>query len=135
MRVNDKEYWLGVAVSEGVKDEYSEFRVQGAKRYCGRSLKDGELHITVAGVPKSGAKCLKDDINNFHPGFIFSGEETGKKTHVYFNIEDIYIDDAGNETGDSISLIPCDYELDCVTTVNWEELFNEEVNIQLYDED
>ena len=130
-----KEYWLGVAESEGDKDTYTEFKYQGAKRYCGRCKKDGQLHITVAGVPKAGAICLKDDIANFHPGFVFDGVTTGKKTHVYFNIEEIYTDKNGNETGDSISLIPCDYELDSAQVVNWEELFNEEIVIQIYDED
>lgn len=129
-----REYWLGVAETEGDKDTYTEYKYMGAKRYCGRCKADGELHITVAGVPKkNGAKCLSS-IDDFHPGFIFSGEKTGKKTHVYFTVPEIYIDENGNETGDSISLIPCDYELDAVTVVNWEELFNEEVQIQIYDE-
>ena len=128
-----REYWLGVAEHEGDKDTYYEFKYMGAKRYCGRCMKDKQLHITVAGVPKEdGAKCLKDDINNFHPGFVFDGKTTGKKTHVYFHNE-IYIDENGNETGDSISLIPCDYELDSVNVVNWEELFNEEIQIQIYE--
>ena len=129
-----REYWLGVAESEGDKDTYTEFKYMGAKRYCGRCKADGQLHITVAGVPKTnGAKCLKDDINNFHPGFIFDGLTTGKKTHVYFTADHIYIDENGNETGDSISLIPCDYKLDSVRVVNWEELFHEEVQIQIYE--
>ena len=90
--------------------------------------------FVAAGVPKEdGAKCLNDDINNFHQGFIFDGRITGKKTHVYFH-KDIYIDKYGNETADSISLIPCDYELDSVNVVNWEELFNEEIQIQIYEE-
>lgn len=130
-----KEYWLGVAESEGDKDTYTQFKYMGAKRYCGRCVKDGQLHITVAGVPKKGVVCLNDDIDNFHPGFIFDGRITGKKTHVYFTRKEIYIDAAGNETGDSISLIPCDYELDSVNVINWEELFTEDVTIQLYDED
>ena len=129
-----KEYWLGVAEHEGDKDTYYEFKYMGAKRYCGRCMEDKKLHITVAGVPKQdGAKCLNDDIDNFHPGFIFDGKITGKKTHVYFH-KDIYIDKYGNETADSISLIPCDYELDSVNVVNWEELFNEEIQIQIYEE-
>ena len=131
---NGREYWLGVAETEGDKDLYTEFKYMGAKRYCGRRVKDGELHITVAGVPKeAGAKCLDDDISNFHPGFVFDGKRTGKKTHVYFIKDKIYIDENGNETGDSISLIPCDYELDSVRVVNWEELFNEDITIQIYE--
>ena len=130
-----KEYWLGVAESDGDKDTYIQFKYQGAKRYCGRQKADGKLHTTVAGVPKKGAECLKDDINNFAPGFVFDGKTTGKKTHVYFTVPEIYIDENGNETGDSISLIPCDYTLDSVDVVDWESLFKEEVDIQIYDED
>lgn len=128
---NGREYWLGVAELDG---EYSEFKVQGAKRYCGRSVEDGELHITVAGVPKSGSKCLKDDINNFTSGIIFPGAVTGKQTHTYFYIEETYTDNNGNLTGDSIDLSPCDYLLSSVETVDWENLINDEVEIQVYDE-
>lgn len=134
---DDREYWLGVAEHNGKEDEYSEFKFMGAKRYCGRCLEDNEIHITVAGVPKKkGATCLEDDINKFSPGFIFSGLKTGKNTHVYIPAENgIYIDSNGNETADSISLIPCDYKLDSIYTVDWEKIFTEEVVIQVYDED
>lgn len=128
---NGRDYYLGVAEFDG---EYSEFKVQGAKRYCGRSTEDGELHITVAGVPKSGAKCLHDDINNFTKGFIFKGEVTGKLTHAYNYVDGIYVDEQGNETGDSIDLTPCDYLLDSVYTVDWEKIFNQEIEVQVYEE-
>ncbi len=131
---NGKEYWLGIAVSEGDNDTYSEYVVQGAKRYCGRCLADNELHITVAGVPKKGAACLKDDINNFKPGLIFKGGVTGKKTHKYIYVDDIYIDEYGNETGDSINLSSCDYLLDSVEKVDWMSLISDEINIQIYEE-
>ena len=68
-------------------------KTMGAKRYCVRDSETGELKITVAGVPKIGAECLEDDINNFTPNFVFSGSVTGKLTHEYINVEDIYIDD------------------------------------------
>ena len=130
-----REYWLGVAESEPGKDDYTEFRYQGAKRYCGRCAKDGELHITVAGVPKKGAACLKDNIENFAPGFIFDGLKTGKKLHTYFFVDEPYIDAMGNETADSISLTPCDYLLSSVYVYDWDEIMKEEVTIQVYDED
>lgn len=134
VKCDGREYWLGIAEHDGEADEYYEFKFMGAKRYCGRCVADDELHLTVAGVPKNpGAKCLKS-IDDFAPGFIFSGVKTGKKTHVYFNVPEIYIDKYGNETGDSISLIPCDYELDAVEVVDWESIFDEEVEIQIYDE-
>lgn len=127
---NGREYWLGIAEEE---EWYTEFRVLGAKRYCGRRNDDGQLHITVAGVPKAGAKCLKDDINNFTKGFIFPGSETGKLLHTYHYVEDIYIDEWGNETGDSIDLSPCDYLLDSVKSFDFDSIFFEEVNIQVYE--
>ena len=132
-----REYWLGVAEHDPEDDVYKEFKYMGAKRYCGRNAVTGKLKITVAGVPKkNGALCLKDDINEFSPGFIFSGLITGKKTHVYIPSENgIYIDENGNETGDSISLIPCDYKLDSVNVIDWESLFDENVEVQIYDED
>lgn len=130
---NNREYWLGIAESEGKKDEYSEFITLGSKRYCGRCLKDNKLHITVAGVPKNGAECLNNDIKNFKKGMIFTGLKTGKKTHTYIYNE-IFTDENGIEIADSIDLSPCDYLLDTIEdNENWENLFNEEVIIQTYD--
>lgn len=133
-----REYWLGIAELDGV---YSQMRVIGAKRYCVRKAKQvkhsgqyygqigykgvampvGELKITVAGVPKkTGAACLDNDIENFRSGFIFSGEKTGKKLHTHLYVDDIYIDENGNEVGDSIDLSPCDYLLSDVK--QWENI-------------
>lgn len=125
---DDKEYWLGVATLDG---EYSEFITQGAKRYSCRDLTTGKLKITVAGVPKKkGALCLKDNIDNFHPGFIFDGETTGKKLHTYLYVDEIYTDANGNEIADSIDLTPCDYLLDGIQEIpNWEELLSEDILI------
>ena len=135
---NGHEYWLGIAELDGV---YSQMRVIGAKRYCVRKAKQlkhsgqyygrigykgldmpvGELKITVAGVPKkTGAACLDNDIENFRSGFIFSGEKTGKKLHTHLYVDDIYIDENGNEVGDSIDLSPCDYLLSDVK--QWENI-------------
>lgn len=135
--VNDKEYWLGVAEKDS---EYSEYTVLGSKRYAGRSVEDNKLHITVAGVPKKGAECLKDDLKNFTKGFIFDGNTTGKLMHNYiFSPDGINIDKFGNEVGDSIDLEPCDYELDAVDKYNfiltddyYMEYFGEE-NFDIYD--
>ena len=135
--VGGKEYWLGIAEHETGKDDYTQFKVQGAKRYCGRCVKDGKIHITVAGVPKEkGALCLEDDIEKFTEGFIFSGEVTGKLTHKYFYVDTIYTDEDGNLTGDSIDLSPCDYRLDSTELhEDWfERLGEDEVFIQVYDE-
>lgn len=122
------DYWLGVAVSEGDSDRYSEFVTLGAKRYCGRSCKDNKLHITVAGVPKKGAECLKNDITKFKKGFCFDGKITGKLTHEYI-YSTIHTDECGNEIGDSIDLTPCNYILDDVTIYDWQSLINDDIQI------
>lgn len=127
---NDREYWLGICELDG---EYREFVSVGAKRYAVRKL-NGDVKITVAGVPKKGFQCLKDDLRNFKAGFIFDGETTGKKQHTYFYEEDITIDENGNERGDSIDLSPASYELDSVRHVDWERIFVDEIEIQTYDE-
>lgn len=130
--VDGIEYWPGVAEYDKA---YSEFKYQGAKRYCGRDIKDNELHITVAGVPKKGAVALNDNIDNFTIGTVFPGSITGKKTHAYFFTEGIYTDNNGNICGDSIDLYACDYLLDSIETMDWEKLFTEEIAIQVYEEE
>lgn len=113
---NGRDYWIGIAEFDDDKGIMTEFRYTGAKRYCYRSNNDGKLHTTVAGVPKTkGAECLKDDIRKFAPGFKFKGVDTEKKQHEYHFVDEIYIDEDGNETGDSINLEPCDYKLDNAT--------------------
>lgn len=129
---NDREYWLGVAELDG---EYSQFKTMGAKRYCVRDKETGKLKITVAGVPKVGADCLKDDIDNFTPNFIFDGATTGKLTHEYIDVSDIYIDANGNEVGDSIDLYPADYCLSKTFISRWDDLITEEIEVQIYEEE
>lgn len=127
---NGREYWLGICELDG---QYKEFVSVGAKRYAVRMLND-VLKITVAGVPKSGVLCLKNDIRNFRKDLIFDGETTGKMQHTYFYEDDIYIDQNGNERGDSIDLSPTTYVLDSVSTPDWEKIWEEEIYIQVYDE-
>lgn len=137
--VEGKEYWLGIAEID-TDSVYSEFVVLGSKRYAGRSVEDNKLHITVAGVPKKGAECLKDDLTKFTKHFIFDGITTGKLGHFYiYSKEGIYTDQFGNEIGDSIDLQPCDYRLDAVdreeyiqTDDYFYEYFGEE-NFDIYD--
>ena len=133
--IEGKTFTLGIAEHKELKDDYTEFKVLGAKRYAGRCKKDNKLHITVAGVPKKkGALTLNDDLMNFTKGHIFKGTETGKKTHVYFH-SDIYIDDQGNETADSIDLLPCDYKLDPTKKFELSDLLGDDVEVVYYDED
>jgi len=120
VKYNGEEYWLGFATLDG---KFSQMKVIGCKRYCVRDAETNELKITVAGVPKkTGVKCLENDIENFRDGFIFSGEKTGKKLHTYIFRDEIFIDENGNEIGDSIDLSPCDYQLSSVK--QWENITN-----------
>ena len=128
--VGEKVFTLGVAELD---KQCEEFKTLGAKRYAYRSAKDHELHITVAGVPKKGVLCLKNDISNFQKGFLFDGITTGKKQHTYIYADEPYIDDQGNETADSIDLSPCDYLLDDIEREDWLTLFEKEISIQTYD--
>lgn len=134
---NGETYIPGCAEFDG---SYSEFRVLGAKRYCCRYSDDprnkeknrGKLKITVAGVPKNGVDSLNDDINNFTTGHVFGGIDTGKLTHHYIFNDEITNED-GILRGDSIDLTPCDYLLSSIEVVNIEDLFTEEIEVQVYD--
>lgn len=132
VEINGKEFWCGIAEEDG---SYKEFITVGAKRYAVRNT-DDSIKITVAGVPKkNGAKCLNNDLHNFRKDFCFPGEITGKKQHTYFFEEDTWIDKHGNERGDSIDLSPTNYILDTTEVFDWEKLFEDTIEIQVYDEE
>jgi len=78
--VEGNKHMIGLFDLDG---EYSEFITHGSKKYAYRDKKDGQLHITVAGVPKKGVECLNDDINNFQDGLLFSYKATGKQSIEY----------------------------------------------------
>ena len=59
---------------------YDKFITQGAKKYAVE--KDGEIEITVSGVPKSGAKCLKS-LDEFRDDLVFDFKYTNKNTLMY----------------------------------------------------
>ena len=128
--VNGREFWLGVAEVDGV---YSEFKGLHAKCYACREKESGKLKITVAGVPKKGVECLEDDLKNFHVFTVFPGEKTGKLQHKYFYVNEIYTDENGNVTGDSIDLSPCDYIIGDENVPLAEEVYQEEVFVQVYE--
>lgn len=115
--INGEEFQLGKAEID-YKGGYSEFITMGSKRYACRKADTNEIKITVAGVPKTGAKCLHDDLRNFKKGMIFDGLTTGKKTHAFI-YNKMHIDSYGNEVADSIDLSPCDYKLDAIESYDW----------------
>ena len=81
--------------------KYEEFITQGAKKYAVKvKAKDKltgeekeEIKITVAGVPKEGAKAL-ESLEDFKDGLLFKYEDTGKKLVIYNDQqEDLIITD------------------------------------------
>ena len=72
------------------KHSYLEFKTHGAKKYAVlEEVKDKntgeikkEIHITVAGVPKSGAKALKS-LDDFEDGLVFKHKDTNKNLLFY----------------------------------------------------
>ena len=88
-----EEHLLGIFTYEG---KYKEFITQGAKKYAVKEInKDGEeeIKITVAGVPKRGAKALKD-LSEFKDGLIFKYEDTKKNLLFYVdNQEECILED------------------------------------------
>lgn len=133
-------YFLGIAEDDG---EFMQFKALHSKCYCKRPIvahgdnfvMGSDLKITVAGVPKKGAKSLHNDINNFKEGFIFDGVTSGKLQHTHYFIDEIYIDEHGNETGDSIDLTPCDYLVNNVQEPTAEMLLNYEIEMIDYEKE
>ena len=135
VKIGDRTFILGIAEHKPEKDDYTEFKIIGAKRYAGRCRADNKLHTTVAGVPKkTGALTLQDDLNNFTTGHIFKGKDTGKKMHVYFN-QEMYVDPEGNETADSIDLLPADYLLDATEKFEHADISTEDIINDMFEEE
>ena len=126
---NGRYYNFGVAEFDG---EYSEFKMWHSKCYSCRDKETGKLKITVAGVPKKGVDTLEDDIANFMPGLIFDGKTSGKLQHTHFYVDEIYTDAYGNIIGDSIDLTPCDYLLRSVNEVDFDEIEEDEIGLNVY---
>jgi hypothetical protein len=119
------------------EENYKEFITQGAKKYAVKTSKD-EIKITVAGVPKKGAKTLKD-LTEFKDGLIFKSKDTNKLLLYYVdNQEPIMMEDyQGNiYKVDDVSgccLLPCSYTLG--KSLDYADLINDSVSERsLYNE-
>lgn len=62
--------------------DYKEFITQGAKKYAYIDKKYGDIHITCSGVPKCGAKALKN-LSEFKDNFVFDFKYTNKNLLIY----------------------------------------------------
>ena len=77
--IKGKSHMLGLFTEE---TGYTQFITQGAKKYAYISKDDYKIHITVSGVPKKGAKALKN-LNDFKDNFVFSFNDTDKNLLIY----------------------------------------------------
>ena len=95
---------------------YDKFITQGAKKYAYIDSTDKEIHITVSGVPKKGAKALKK-LEDFKDNFVFKYEDTGKNLLIYndemesFELEDYQGNKELINAKYGCSLVPTTYEL------------------------
>lgn len=91
-----REHMLGLfenETKEGCLHTYDKFITQGAKKYAYIDSEDKKIHITVSGVPKKGAKALKN-LEDFNDDFVFRYEDTGKNLLIYNDDqEDFYLED------------------------------------------
>jgi len=94
---------------------YDKFITQGAKKYAYEI--DGEIHVTVSGVPKAGgAKCLKS-LDEFRDDLVFDFDNTNKLTLFYNDKQESYTitDYLGNSCKvtdkSGICMIPTTYKL------------------------
>ena len=77
---------------------------------------------------------LKNNINAFVIGAVFPGTESGKLQHKHNFVDEIYTDENGNVTGDSIDLSPCDYIIKDSNIPDLDDLLNEEIEVITYEE-
>ena len=75
--VKGKKHLIGVFEND---ENYEEFITQGAKKYAYR--KNGEIHITVSGVPKKASKSLPS-LDFFRDDYVFKHSDSGKNMLQY----------------------------------------------------
>lgn len=109
--INGKIHPMGLFEVDAI---YDDFITTGPKAYA--AIENGQLEITLSGVPKEGVACLKD-IDDFKDGKVFTSEVTKKCVHFYCdNMDKINIIDyfghiytVADKSG--IALMPTDYIL------------------------
>lgn len=90
----------GVAMPLGYFDREAdciEFKTLGAKRYCYKT-EDGEIHVTVAGLPKAAGPAKIKSVSEFCEDMVFETDESEKTMGYYCDdqIETEWVDRDGN---------------------------------------
>lgn len=140
--IENQKHLIGEMVLDG---EYSQGIFLGAKRYCLRKLKTGELKQTVSGIRKGGVDILENDITKFVDGLVYPYEQANKNISYYEDDQKEYIwennddfeqgcDIWKSEQTHSIALIPTTFTLgltqdyiDLIDYINKKDLYESEV--------
>ena len=87
------------------------FMTYGAKKYI--TVENGQLHCTIAGVPKRSGAAIIGDPYNFKLGMVFKGRDTGKMCLWYIDNESITLYDQGRPfpVYSNVAMLPVDYLL------------------------
>ena len=90
----NKDLRLGIWDRE---DDCIEFCTYGAKRYVYRT-EDGEMHVTIAGLPKKAGTDKIHSLKDFYVGMVWNAEESGKLIACYNDNQTpgIWVDRDGN---------------------------------------
>lgn len=96
----NKDLRLGIWDRE---DDCIEFCTYGAKRYVYRT-EDGEMHVTIAGLPKKSGIDKIHSLKDFYVGMVWNAEESGKLIACYNDNQTpgIWIDRDGNTYNPSL---------------------------------
>lgn len=91
------------------EDDCIEFKTLGAKRYCSKS-EDGDIHITVAGLPKVAGHELIHSVTDFNNELYWSADVSHKNTHYYIDDQpehQMWLDENGNtyESSDKFGIV------------------------------
>ncbi|MCQ2977340.1 MAG: hypothetical protein MJ232_04925 [archaeon] len=140
--IKGKARMLGLFDSETApwnEHTYSEYITQGAKKYAYKEINEQgeeEVHITVSGVPKSGAKALHGDLHNFKDNLVFRYEDTGKNSLFYCDGQEpvSLVDEYGNELivddSSGCCIVPNTYTLS--KSLEYAELLDDSSNRAIY---
>ena len=93
------------------EDYCSCFMSWGSKKYI--TVEDGQLHSTIAGVPKKAGARIIGEPDNFRLGMVFKGTETGKMCLWYNDDEQLILHDEGRPfpVHANAAMLPVDYIL------------------------
>lgn len=122
----------GVPKKQGAKCLRRPVKASEVKTYRNRRIRNLKPVYSENKPKMKPQNIMIEDLTLFTEGFVFDGNTTGKLTHLHQYIDDIYINEFGDEVGDSIDLSPCDYLLDSTDYHSLTEfVFSDDINMSI----